>query len=562
MAVAGLRTRYRRVMTASAPTTPRTGAGAEDRTRERAAAINQLLMSLVVLIATVIMVLSNVVRSPDLLVVGVVGVFAMTGVAVAVPWNRLPPLSIIVLPLIDIIAVAILEFSTPGAGFSLLWVFPALWLAFSFGWGGALTGSVAVSVVFWLTVFALPNPQFRPTMVLLPFTVGALSLAAYLASRRSTAQRALLSKQGASLKRTLDRVQRQEELVSEVLDAVDFGVVRIDAEGATAVANDAHARLQAVAETDDPEARAIFMADGLTPLDPESEPIARARRGEAFESELVWYGPPGRRRRALRVTARELPGSDGESAGRLVVSQDVTAEMTALRAREDLVSSVSHELRTPLTSILGYLDLALDADGLPAAARSNLEVVERNATRLLTIVADILARSADARGGISLTFQPEQTDLSALVRAAVEGIGTQAQKRAITLDEAGIEPVSAWVDPLRMRQVVDNLLSNAVKYHHDGGLIEIGVTSDGDHAWVVVRDDGPGIPADEVPRLFDRFYRADAVRHTSTHGSGLGLAISQDIMRRQGGDITVRSVEGEGSTFIARIPVRQQMRST
>lgn len=547
-------------MTARAPST--TSVWTEDRTRERAAAINQLLMGLVALIATVVMALSNAIKDADLLVAGVVVMFLTTGGAVAVRWNRLPPLTIAILPAVNIVTIAVLELSSPSAGFSLLWVFPALWLSYSFGWGGALAGSIAATTMFWVTVFALPNAQFRPTMVLLPIAVGALSLVAYLTSRRSTAQRALLSKQGASLTRTLDGVRRQEELVTEVLDAVDFGVVRIDADGATAIANDAHARLQAVAATDEPGTRAIFAADGLTPLDPESEPIARARRGETFESELVWYGAPGRKRRALRVTSRTLPGSDGASGGELVVSQDVTAEVTALRAREDLVSSVSHELRTPLTSILGYLDLALDADGLPPSARANLEVVERNATRLLTIVADILAASADARGGISVTIHPEQTDLTDLIRAAVEGLDTQARGRSITVDDSGVENVSAWVDPLRMRQVVDNLLSNAVKYHHDGGLIEVGLTADRDHAWIVVRDDGPGIPADEVPRLFDRFYRADAVRHTSTHGSGLGLAISQDIMRKQGGEITVRSVEGEGSTFIVRVPVRPQARST
>lgn len=523
--------------------------------------INQLLMGLVALVATVVMALSNAIVDVNLLIAGVVVVFLATGVAVAVPWNRLPTIVITILPAIDIAAIALLEVSSPGSGFALLWVFPALWLASSFGLFGTILGIVFVSAAFWISGVVMPSQDFRPSMVLLPLAIAAIAFAGYLTSRRSGAQRLLLSKQGEALKRTLDRVRRQEVLVTEVLDAVDFGVVRIDADGTTPVANDAHARLQGVAGGDPASARKLYGADGSTPLEEEDEPIARARQGETFESELIWYGAPGTRRRALSVTARRLRGTSESSEGALVVSRDVTAEVTALRAREDLIASVSHELRTPLTSILGYLDLALDTDDLPDSTRSSLEVVERNANRLLTIVADILAASADARGGVALSFHREETDLTAILDAAVEGIQAQARARGLTIDTTAVEQVSAWVDPVRIRQVVDNLLSNAVKYHRDGGSIHVSLTADIDDGWIVVGDDGPGIPADELPMLFDRFYRADAVRNTSTHGSGLGLAISQEIVRKQGGDITVRSAEGEGSTFTVRIPLRKRRRS-
>lgn len=546
-------------MTARAPWT--LGAGADDRTRERATGINQLLMGLVALVATVVMALSNAILDVDLLIAGVVVVFVATGIAVAVPWNRLPPLAITALPAIDTVAIALLEMSSPASGFALLWVFPALWLASSFGLLGMIAGSAAVSAAFWTSSILVPSPHFRPTMVLLPLAMTAIAFAGYLTSRRSTAQRVLLGKQGEALKRTLDRARRQEVLVTEVLDAVDFGVVRIDADGTTPVANDAHARLQGVAGGDPVSARKLYSADGVSPLEEDDEPIVRAAQGETFESELIWYGAPGTRRRALSVTARRLRGATPDADGALVVSRDVTAEVMALRAREDLIASVSHELRTPLTSILGYLDLALDRDDLPAPARTNLEVVERNANRLLTIVSDILAASADARGGVALSFHREQTDLTTIVHAAVEGIQASARARGLTIDTAEVEQVSAWVDPVRIRQVVDNLLSNAVKYHRDGGSIGISLTADIDDGWIVVRDDGPGIPADELPMLFDRFYRADAVRNTSTHGSGLGLAISQEIVRKQGGDVTVRSVEGEGSAFTVRIPLRKRRRS-
>ena len=146
------------------------------------------------------------------------------------------------------------------------------------------------------------------------------------------------------------------------------------------------------------------------------------------------------------------------------------------------------------------------------------------------------------------------------MRAAVESAAPRAAERRITIDASGVEPTIAYIDPHRVRQVIDNLLSNAVKYGHDGGNVAVGVTSDVDHAWLVVRDDGPGISAEEVPRLFERFFRSDAVRNTSTHGSGLGLGISRDIVRSHGGEITVQSTPGEGSTFIARLPRRAPRR--
>ncbi len=128
--------------------------------------------------------------------------------------------------------------------------------------------------------------------------------------------------------------------------------------------------------------------------------------------------------------------------------------------------------------------------------------------------------------------------------------------RGITIDGAEIVPVTADFDARRIRQVIDNLISNAIKYGREDGWIVVRVAGDTRNAWVIVQDNGVGISAAEVPSLFDRFFRADAVRHTSTHGSGLGLAISRDIARSHSGDITAESVLGEGSTFVVRLPRR------
>ncbi|HEX5858292.1 MAG TPA: ATP-binding protein [Microbacterium sp.] len=539
-------------------------AAGSDRTRERSNALNQLLLGAVVLVAALIVLITEHPTDIGELLAAVVLVFVITGAALAVPWNRIPPLWSALLPIADIIAIAVLRDASPSAGFSLLWVFPATWLASSFSLPGLVAGSVSVSLIYWLQVASDTEQSFGPSAFLIPLTIVAVSTTAYLTARRATAQRSLLDKQARLLARTVERVQRQEDLVTEVLDAVDFGVIRIAADGSLAITNDAHARLQQAAvprsHAGTASPRAVYSSDGITPLEAADEPLARARRGEAFEGELIWYGAPGERRRALSITSRRLHDGDGADAGAIVVSRDVTAEVTALRARDDLVASVSHELRTPLTSILGYIELVLDDEHLSASARRQLGIAERNATRLLDMVADILAGSGDSRAAVELSVHASEESLDGVVRAAVESAAPRAAERRITIDASGVEPTIAYIDPHRVRQVIDNLLSNAVKYGHDGGSVAVGVTSDVDHAWLVVRDDGPGISAEEVPRLFERFFRSDAVRNTSTHGSGLGLGISRDIVRSHGGEITVQSTPGEGSTFIARLPRRAPRR--
>ena len=353
----------------------------------------------------------------------------------------------------------------------------------------------------------------------------------------------------------------QEQEVTEILDAVDFGVIRIGRDGGIAVTNEAHGHLQrAIAATDaDTE---VYRDDGVTPLPIEEQPIERALRGEAFDDQLVWFGPPEGERRALSVTARRLLDSHGEDAGAVVISRDVTAEATALRARDDLVASVTHELRTPLTSILGYLDLAIDDPDIPPQARGNLEIAERNAERLLGIVGDMLAASQASRGSAEFSVVPDDIDVAEVIRASVESLLPRAAERAVLIDTSGLEVAYARADSMRLRQVIDNLISNAIKYNRDGGTVSLGSTADDGSVWILVRDTGLGITKEEQAGLFQRFYRGDTVRATGMKGTGLGLAISRDIVRAHGGDITVRSTPGVGSTFIVRLPAGSPHPST
>ncbi|GAA1932304.1 sensor histidine kinase [Microbacterium aoyamense] len=531
----------------------------EGRTRARTALLNQLLLGAVVLLLAIVGFVRPFEGDRALFYLAVVIVFVATAAAIVVPWNRIPATVSAVVPIVDVVAIAMMSEASSTSGFSLLFIFPAMWLAGSFGMPGLVFGVASICIVYTVQSITDEN-DVSITTLLPPFAVIALATTSYITARRARMQRYLLDAQTRLLGQALSQARQQEETVTEVLDAVDFGIIRIDADGRIAVTNEAHWSLQSFPDPADPTGppivRPAYARDGITLLAARRQPLARALRGEAFDDEVVWFGEPGEERRALTITTRRVHNDDGSPAGAVVISRDITVELSAIRAREDLVASVSHELRTPLTSIVGYLELVLDEEGLAPSARRGLEVAERNANRLLTIIADILAASGRGRSTIELSIHPEPTDISVIAAAAVELQTPRAAERGITIDASGLEPAIANVDPSRLRQVLDNLLSNAVKYNVDDGTIDVGTTADADHAWIVVRDSGTGISDTELPQLFGRFFRADAVRKTSTHGSGLGLSISRDIIRSHGGEITVQSELGVGTTFVVRLPLR------
>jgi signal transduction histidine kinase len=246
--------------------------------------------------------------------------------------------------------------------------------------------------------------------------------------------------------------------------------------------------------------------------------------------------------------------SEAEAARRAMAQQNKRLRELD-RLKDEFLSLVSHELRTPLTSIRGYLELALEEDGgeLSPDQRRFLQAVQRNSSRLLRLVGDLLFVAQADAGRLSL--EQGKVDIAGLVAECVEAAQPAAREKEIVLSLSS-SPVPALVgDRGRLAQVLDNLVSNALKFTPEGGSVSVQTSSDGEHIAVVVTDTGIGIALEDQPRLFERFFRSTAAAQQAIPGTGLGLAIVKAIVEAHSGRITVSSTEGYGTTFRVELPL-------
>jgi signal transduction histidine kinase len=228
--------------------------------------------------------------------------------------------------------------------------------------------------------------------------------------------------------------------------------------------------------------------------------------------------------------------------------------------KDDLIALVAHELRTPLTSIVGYLELLQDdAADFKEQHRDHLEVVHRNAHRLLDLVADLLF-TAQVRAG-RVTLEKNVVSIGDLLDQALAASAPIAAERNIEMVVEGSTQAAVIGDEKRLAQVVDNLLSNALKFTKPGGSVTVTVKTLGDRVAIEIKDSGIGISAADQTKLFSRFFRTETAMQNAIQGTGLGLSIVKAIVEGHGGEITVDSIEGEGATFRVVLPLAASISS-
>ncbi len=269
-----------------------------------------------------------------------------------------------------------------------------------------------------------------------------------------------------------------------------------------------------------------------------------------LDRELKFPGPA---ERWLQVSAAIVLNGSGERQGTILVLHDLTRLKQLERTREEFVGNVSHELRTPLSLIKGYTETLLDgAKDDPEVATKFLQTIDRNARRLDLLIQDLLTISALESGRVALNCQ--SLNIRSVVERCLGDLKIQAAARKVTLTNH-LPDLMAHADETRAEQILSNLLENAVKYGREGGTVIVGgQETDGGKLEIFVQDDGPGIPAAALERVFERFYRADKARSREQGGTGLGLSIVKHIVQAHGGKVWVESEVGRGTKFIFTLP--------
>ena len=258
--------------------------------------------------------------------------------------------------------------------------------------------------------------------------------------------------------------------------------------------------------------------------------------------------------RVLRVQANPVVGPQGAFLGSVVVAQDITDLRRTDQIRQEFVANVSHELRTPLASLRALAETLRDgAAGDRDAGPRFLAHMIAEIDRLTLLVSDLLDLSAIESGSAPLEMGP--VSVTDVVQDVLAKFALVAARRRITIRTdrlSGLPPV--WGDETRLAQALSNLVDNAVKYTVDGGTVTVAGQDRGDFVAVSVSDTGAGIPAEHLPRIFERFYRVDRSRSRALGGTGLGLSIVKHIATSHGGRIDVQSTEGRGSSFTLLLP--------
>lgn len=530
---------------------------------------------------TILLVISAVaivsaVPSPSFPLLNVAGALVVAAQALAsfVPWDRLPYNVRYVVPLTHIVAIGLMDIATGlnHSALDALLVLPLVGLALRSGLLPLVCGLAACGIMLVMPA-VLGVDRIAPlvyacvTLVILA-TVGVRAHGTVAMvrsqSRRLEVAQAEIASRARELQASRDTLRSIMKAATEqaIMGTDQRGVIDSVSTGAVRMFRRSEDELLGTDVTS-------LLASGTSPSDPEAAGPSSARlaalvgeaaRGVAHVAETEVADGDGRSRH-LEYVVTSRPGfltvQPSHPVGYVFVVTDVSARWEEERRQDEFISLVSHEFRTPLASLLGYVELfRLEEESLSNDQREYLDVLERNAQRLRLLVDDLLT-SAQLVFGVPLA--PVLADIVQVVRESVKGQAPAARAADMQVDVTGEPAVWLMTDAQRVGQVVDNLISNAVKYGLRGGQVVVTVHSATTEAGaraarISVADDGPGIPPDELTRITERFYRTRDSRRRRVGGMGLGLSLVQAVVQEHGGEMSINSTPGEGTTVELFLP--------
>ena len=276
---------------------------------------------------------------------------------------------------------------------------------------------------------------------------------------------------------------------------------------------------------------------------------------QQYDKSVLMPGPVVNGDTLAEISVRIFPYGQDRM---LMLTNDVTALKRAESMRRDFVANVSHEIRTPLTVIRGFVETLQSLELTPTEQHHYLDLMGQQAGRMDSLVADLLTLSR--LEGSPVPGWHEWFDADALLERTLtdaKALSSVTSKTGQVIQRLGVSGVSLSGNLNELTSALSNLVGNAVRYTPDGGVISAGWEIGSDVIRFVVRDTGPGIAPEHLPRLTERFYRVDRSRSRETGGTGLGLAIVKHVAQRHGGELHVASVVGQGSTFTISLPLKR-----
>ena len=348
------------------------------------------------------------------------------------------------------------------------------------------------------------------------------------------------------LNKRINNLEDENIRMHTILNSMVEGVILVDADSRVLSLNPTAENIFNISKKN---VLGIFFLEAF-PNNDIAEIIAQVLKiGEVVSRELVLVWPM---QKVFQVNASPLFKS-GIINGCLLVIHDITEIRLLETMRRDFVANVLHELKTPLTSIKGFVETLLEGAMEDKENSINfLKIIDNHTDRLNTLINDLLDLSHIESKEIVLN--KDKFVLAGLVNEVVMGFKSQTKKRGIEVKFDLPPGLEILADKSKIEQVLVNFISNAIKYNKDKGFVRIYSEQLADKIKIVVEDSGSGIPAKDIPRIFERFYRVDKARSRELGGTGLGLSIVKHIIELHSGSVGVESVEGLGSKFWFTIP--------